>query len=364
METDHTEPTVDVVIPARNEEDCIGRCLQSLLTQQGISFRITVVDDVSTDRTRAIAESFPDVRVLSAGEPKSGVIGKCNALITGVAGSKAQWLLFTDADTFHYPGSLAASVREAEERQVDLLSYSPEQEVRSFWEKAVMPVVFAELASSFRPVEVSNPRSAVAAANGQYLLMSREAYAAVGGFASVATTLLEDVAMARAVKASGRKTFFRYGPDAVRTRMYRNFVELRDGWTKNLVLLFPSTNRLAALRLMEFVLIVGCATLAVVGAAKERAHTGIVAAGVGAVIYVLFVMRIRKAHFRWDANLFSLLGLPVFAYLLLRSRLFHGRGKVSWKGRLYDGEASQVDNRTFQKAAKTEITPAAPLPPL
>ena len=113
MEIDHGKPTVNVIIPARNEEDCLGRCLQSLVAQQGISFQITVVDDGSTDRTRAIAESFPGVQVLRAAEPKPGVMGKCNALIIGAAGAKAQWLLFTDADTFHYPGSLAASVREA-----------------------------------------------------------------------------------------------------------------------------------------------------------------------------------------------------------------------------------------------------------
>jgi hypothetical protein len=221
--------------------------------------------------------------------------------------------------------------------------------------------VFADLASSFRPADVSNPKSAAAAANGQYLLISREAYQAVGGFAPVATTLLEDVAMARAVKASGRKIFFRYGPDAVRTRMYRNFVELRDGWTKNLALLFPSTTRLAVLRLTEFVLIVGCATLAAVGAAKGREHTGMVAAGVGAVIYALFLARIRKAHFRWDANLLALIGLPLFAYLLLRSRLFHRSGKVSWKGRLYDGETSPVQDHGMPK---TEVVPTIPLPPL
>ena len=117
METGHAEVTVDIIIPARNEEDCIGRCLQSLVAQQGISFQITVVDDGSTDHTRAIAESFPGVRVLSAGELKPGMTGKVNALITGAAGSSAEWLLFTDADTFHYPGSLMASVREAEEAQ-------------------------------------------------------------------------------------------------------------------------------------------------------------------------------------------------------------------------------------------------------
>ena len=81
METDHAEVTVDIIIPARNEEDCLGRCLQSLVAQQGISFQITVVDDGSTDRTRAIAESFPGVRVLSAGELKPGMTGKVNALV-------------------------------------------------------------------------------------------------------------------------------------------------------------------------------------------------------------------------------------------------------------------------------------------
>src|ERR1041385_7783523 len=133
MQRDQAEVTVDVIIPARNEEDCLGRCLQSLVAQQGISFQITVVDDGSTDRTRAIAESFAGVRVLSSGELRPGMTGKVNALVTGAAGSVAEWLLFTDADTFHYPGALAASVHEAEERKVDLFSYSPEQENAAWW---------------------------------------------------------------------------------------------------------------------------------------------------------------------------------------------------------------------------------------
>ena len=143
-----------------------------------------------------------------------------------------------------------------------LLSYSPEQEVHGFWERAVMPVIFAELAGRYRPAEVSDPRSAVAAANGQYLLISREAYEAVGGHAGVAGDLLEDVALARAVKRSGRGIFFRFGGDGVRTRMYRSFAQLREGWTKNLALLFPSPLRLAVVRLLEFGLIVGSGVLA------------------------------------------------------------------------------------------------------
>ena len=110
-----------------------------------------------------------------------------------------------------------------------------------------MPVIFAELAATYRPARVSDPESPAAAANGQYILISREAYDAVGGHAAVSGSLLEDVALARAVKASGRRIFFRYGGDAVRTRMYRSFAQLREGWTKNLALLFPSPARLALL---------------------------------------------------------------------------------------------------------------------
>src|SRR5262249_21736626 len=148
------------------------------------------------------------------------------------------WLLFTDADTVHKPGSLARAVAEAEGHHAALLSYSPEQEVRTFWEKAVMPVIFAELAATYPPQKVNEPASPIAAANGQYLLITREAYDAVGGHAKIASDLLEDVAMARLVKVSGRKIFFRYGGDAVRTRMYRSWSHMKEGWTKNLALLF------------------------------------------------------------------------------------------------------------------------------
>src|SRR5215510_15496058 len=115
---------MQVIVPARNEQDCIGRCLESLVRQQGIDFQITVVDDGSTDQTRSIAESFAGVRVISAAEAVAGATGKCNALICGAFQVKAEWLLFTDADTFHCPGSLAAAVNEAEAQGADLLSYS------------------------------------------------------------------------------------------------------------------------------------------------------------------------------------------------------------------------------------------------
>lgn len=327
-------PAVSVIVPARNEEASLGACLQSLVSQRGVDYEIIVVDDGSADRTRQIAQSFAGVRVIDAAALPPGATGKCNALACGAREARGQWLLFTDADTVHLPGSLAASLREAQEQQAALLSYSPQQEVHGFWEKAVMPVVFAELTRTYRTEDVNDPASPAAAANGQYLLIAREAYDTVGGHA-VIRSLLEDVELARAVKRSGRRLRFRYGGDRVRARMYRNVAQLREGWTKNLALLFDSPLRLAILRGAEFVVIAGGAVVTVTAAVRSQPAVAAVAGAVAATTYAMFLRRIRRAHFAWDANLLALLGLPVFVSLLRASALSHKQGSVTWKGRTY-----------------------------
>jgi glycosyltransferase involved in cell wall biosynthesis len=330
------QPQVSVIIPARNEEACLGACLESLLGQQGISFEILVVNDGSTDSTRQIAESFPGVRVLDAGPLPPGWGGKSNAAFTGAKQARGRWLLFTDADVVHVSGSLARSVREAEQHGAALLSYSPAQELHGLVERAVMPVIFAELAAKYRPREVCDPNCAAAAANGQYLLISRDAYDAVGGHAAIAHQLLEDVELARAVKRAGFALHFRFGGDAARTRMYRNATELVEGWTKNLALLFPHSLSLALLRLLEFLAIfTGLATAAMAFNVGDMRMAAVVAIAV-AVLYLNFLLRVAKAHAGLGSTLLSVCGLPIFSYLLLRSRLYYKwRKSVPWKGREY-----------------------------
>ena len=331
-----------MIVPARNEELSLRACLESLTAQVGVAFEILVADDHSTDRTREIAQSFSRVRVVDAGPLPKGWTGKNNAVIAGAREARGEWLLFTDADTVHLPRSLARALAEARVKNADLLSYSPEQIVETFWEKAVMPVIFAELASTFSPSKVSDPTSSAAAANGQYILVKREAYDAVGGHVAVASSLLEDVALARAVKQSGRKLLFRFGGDQVRTRMYRSFAQLTDGWTKNLALLFPSPGRLALQRIMEFLLIILSTATSIRSIVRGAWQPAAVSAILATVLLGFFLQRIRKANFAWDANALAILGLPFFSYLLLRSKLAHERGKVSWKGRSYSGGALVV----------------------
>jgi len=349
MKTDHAGRTVDVIIPARNEEDCLGRCLQSLVTQQGISFQITVVDDGSTDRTRAIAESFPGVRVLSAGELKPGMTGKVNALVTGAAGSSAEWLLFTDADTFHYPGSLAASVREADRRKVDLLSYSPEQETASWWELAVMPLVFADLVQTYSSERINDPADPSVAANGQYILVRREVYEALGGHSVLPLNVLEDIELAKIFKVSGHRIWFRHGAGMVRTRMYRTFSAMWEGWSKGLAILFRRPVLLAARRALEFIAIVLLLGAALTLIARHHLGSGTLFFAVGGLLYLIFLLRIQRAHFPWKANLMAFIGLPIYVSLLLRSHLhFNRRGELTWKGRTYSQSAPKaaVDSST------------------
>ena len=328
-------PVVSVIVPARNEEVSLPACLDSIVSQAGITFEIIVVDDGSTDRTRQIATSVPGVRVIEPGPLPAGWTGKNNAVVAGAHEAKGKWLLFTDADTVHKPGSLARAIAEAEQHHADLLSYSPEQEVRGFWEHAVMPVIFAELTRKYPPSQVSDFSKNLAAANGQYLLISRTAYDAVGGHAAVAHSLLEDVALARAVRDASLRIRFRYGGEAVRTRMYRGFRQMREGWTKNLILLFPNAVPLALLRLLEFLFVIVCLVIAIAAIeAGDWRHSVIFF-----IPLVLTLIRIATAHFSWSSTVLGIFGLPVFSYLLLRSKLRHARGTIAWKGRTYPGTA-------------------------
>lgn len=343
-------PDVSIIIPARNEESNLGNCLKSLTSQAGVTFEIIVVDDNSTDRSREIAQSYRGVRVICSGPLPPGWTGKNNAVITGAKKARAGWLLFTDADTIHLPGSLARALTEAKREQADLLSYSPEQIVVTFSERSVMPVIFAELAAQYPPHKVRDPKSGIVAANGQYILVRRSAYDSIGGHIAVATDILEDVALARLFRDIGRRVYFRYAADAVRTRMYRNWQQLREGWTKNLALLFPHPKRLAFQSLVVW--LVAWSSLGIAIAAVNTHHSALI---VFAALWVLLYLKICIAHFSTLNNLLAItFGLPIFAYLLLRSKRAHANGQVWWKNRVYDGAGSK-ENISTEKPATNAI---------
>ena len=154
-------------------------------------------------------------------------------------------------------------MHEAERHKAGMLSYSPRQIVRGLAQRSLMPLVFCELALAYPPAKVSDPNARIAAANGQFLLVEREAYRRLGGHASVADKVLEDVELAYLAKRRRVGLRFRYADDAVATRMYRTTAAMIEGWTKNLALLFDNTLAMALWRALDFLLLFGLPVLAV-----------------------------------------------------------------------------------------------------
>lgn len=327
-----------VIVPARNEADVIAACLQSLTAQSEAGFRIgedwelLLVDDGSSDRTRAIAGNLPEVTVLTAPPPPPGWTGKANAVWSGAKAARGEWLLFTDADTVHEAGNLRRAIQEAERERVALLSYSPRQVVKGFWQRALMPLIFAELALTYPPEKVSDPSSRIAAANGQFLMVAREAYFQLGGHSAVAGSLLEDVALASLFKRRKYAIRFRYAPEAVSARMYRSFGAMVEGWSKNLALLFGNAMMMAAWKTLDLLLLIGLPLLIWIFFANILARYAFAALWLRS-LWRLY-SRSAGSHFPLPDVALSVAGLPLFILLLARSWALHAfAGEVKWKGR-------------------------------
>ncbi len=377
MTQDHTEvvtsvtPRVSVIVPARNEEASLERCLRSLVEQEGVPFELLVVDDGSTDRTAEIITAFAGVkecpfigknpalvavRAFAARVPiPEGWTGKSNAIWTAVTHARGEWLLFTDADTVHEKGSLARALDEVARHDAVLLSYSPRQELGSLPERMLMPVIFSDLATHYKPKDVCDPTSPVAAANGQYLLVRSDVYHKVGGHEAVAGDLLEDVALAVRVKEAGGNLRFRVGLGEVSARMYRSAAQLVEGWTKNLALLFPNARSLAYQRAIEFAVMWGLLVVAEEMTLLHHQGLAVWAAILAVLVWINFVMRVAKAHSGWFNIVLAVFGLPMFSWLLLRSVSAHQHRSIWWKGREYSGlESALVTSGTDKGSNKKD----------
>ena len=345
---------LSVIIPARNEQHNLPNCLATLLAQShhlfllGRDWEILVIDDASTDSTLAIARQsaavHPGLRVLEAPPlelraTQRAFTGKTQACWLGAQQSQGRWLLFTDADTLHESGDLLRAMHEAEKHNAALLSYSPRQIVHGLAQHMLMPLVFSELAVVYPPAQVNDPETRLAAANGQFLLVERDAYFGVGGHRAVGRSVLEDVDLAANIKRAAARNHnrglrFRYAPDALSTRMYRGFGDMMEGWTKNLALLFPHALSLAAWRLLDILLLLLPLLIFALPYLVLWQQAAILLLWVRTV--VRFYRRVARSNFGLADCALSVVALPLFIYLLVRSwmnhKLFH---QIAWKGREY-----------------------------
>jgi hopene-associated glycosyltransferase HpnB len=326
-------PDVDIVIPARDEAETIGPVIASLLAQDYTGrFRIFLVDDNSTDGTAAKAGSAPNLTVIK-GQPKpEGWSGKLWALSQGIAASDAPVLLFADADIVHDPRHLSALVTKLEQ-PVNMVSEMVRLNCVSFAERALVPafVYFFQMLYPF--ARVNDPRSGVAAAAGGTVLIRRTALEQIGGIAAIRNALIDDVTLAKAVKATGAAIYLGHSGLATSIRPYPDW---RDLW--NMIARTAYTQlRYSALLLLLTLVGLTLVWLVPVGAllfghglARGAGLTALVLAGVS---YLPTLTRYRQSPL-WA------LTLPLIALFYMAATLgsavnyWLGRG-ARWKNRAY-----------------------------
>ena len=331
---------VSAIIPARNEERTIAQAAISLAEQPEIP-EIIVVDDQSSDDTGAIlrrlAAEQPKLRVVEGEELPPGWVGKNRAAWLGAQTAACDWLLFTDADAVHLPGSTARALSEARSSGADLLSYSPGQEMHTWWERALIPFVFCRLSQLYSYATINNPDSPAAAANGQYLLIKRSVYEQIGGHAAVRDDVLEDVALARLAKSGGFRLHFAPGDQICRVRMYSNFAAMWEGWSKNLLPLVTWSGQRVTWELFFMVPWFALLCLLVVPFLRTPWEATFAVLGVAMLAgrHASYAGLLRKNRFPRSSVLYYLAGVALYCAALLASDWGYARGKIAWKGREY-----------------------------
>ncbi|MEW2143724.1 glycosyltransferase family 2 protein [Micromonospora vinacea] len=338
---DDVDEPVAVLLPLRDEATRVTPCLRALLAQRGVpGLRVVVLDDGSTDGTadvvRAVAGDDPRVTLLTGVAPPPGWLGKPHACwqLATRADPDATALVFVDADVVLAPHAVAAAVTELRAARVTLLSPYPRIVVATAADRLVQPLL-QWLWLTFLPLRAMerSPRPSLAAAGGQFLVVDRAGYTAAGGHAAVADKILEDVELARAVKRAGGRIALADGSRLATCRMYDNWPQLRDGYSKSLWASFghPAAAAAVVAALLLLYTAPPLIALAVASTAPRVSMVALIAYLLGVTGRVLTA---RATGGRWwpDA-LAHPVSVVVLGWLTLRSYHLRKRRRLTWRGR-------------------------------
>jgi chlorobactene glucosyltransferase len=342
-------PKVALIVPARDEAANIGRCVESLIAQRYPADRLAliVVDDDSSDGTAdivaALARRESRVTLVRTPPLPRGWKGKVHACCAGVAAAPqdARWLCFLDADMRAGPEAIASAVAAASERSLDLLTLAPRHELKSFAERLMLPCGLYLLGFYQDLAKIQAPASDRVVATGQFMLLRRSAYEAVGGHAPVRAAICEDVELALLMKRRGHRVLLMDGSALLSTRMYTGWSTLWPGFAKNLIELLggPVRTVLAApvlVALAWLALALPLFDLAAVARGASGAPLALALAMLGtAAVVGLHVGGARHFRIPWWYGLLFPLGYTAGAVMALDSVRWRLIRRVQWKGRVY-----------------------------
>ena len=340
-------PFVSVIIPARNEATTIETVVASVLATTYAPFELIVVDDRSSDETARVvarlAAADPRVTLVRGSELESGWFGKPWACVQGYRAARGELLCFTDADTRHEPALLGHAVGAAERHGAALVTVSPFQRTVSFWERVIMPQIWALLGFRYHPAVVNRatrPRDVIA--NGQFILVRRAAYEAIGTHAAVRHEVAEDLALAQAFVRGGHRIWFGFAESLMETRMYTGLGDIVEGWSKNIYLggrrSFPDEpvrRAFVPALLMSTMIFWLVPPVALAGALLGVAPALLPAAIVAVTLSLLFwAAVVRGMRLPLINALLYPLGALMALYIVFRSA-WRGARRVEWRGRVY-----------------------------
>jgi hopene-associated glycosyltransferase HpnB len=329
-------PDVDVIIPARDEAATIGAVVSSLLSQDYAGkFLITLVDDDSRDGTAAAAGTATPLRVIHGAAKPPGWSGKLWALSQGIAATRAPVILLADADIVHEPGHLSSLVARLTRPRLDMVSEMVHLNCESLAERLLVPafVYFFQMLYPFS--RVNDPASKLAAACGGTVLIRREALQRIGGIESIKGALIDDVALAKAVKRGG-PIFLGHSGLAASIRPYPRFIDIWRMVSRTAFTQLRYSFLILLLTLIGLALVWLVPIGAILFARDWRLTAGLAAFALAGISYLPTLRRYGRSP------LYSL-ALPLIAMFYmaatLGSALNHWFGKgASWKNRAYGAE--------------------------
>lgn len=344
-------PLLSVIIPARNEDFNIERCVASLLNQTypQKKYQTIVVDDNSTDNTQSIVqrlkEKHSNLKLIGAGPLPEGWSGKNNACRKGVEIADGEWYCFVDADIYAQPELLETAVTFAENNSIDMLSINPLQELVTTSERLFLPGIFLSIASSMNFKRVNDPSRPETGANGQFMLFRRKVYESINGHHSVRNEIMEDMAFAKIVKKSGYRLYWIFGENLISTRMYRDIMHIWEGFSKNLAEIMRNQNPFKSIYDSAKSFLLAWMPLLLTFWTFYYLNNGMhtvlnylafgfsVSATAALFITSLFIIRALKIPLGYA---FSIpLGFTLHTLLTINSLWQMKKGKRLWKGRIY-----------------------------
>ena len=243
LAADSKKPFVSILVPARNEERIISRCINSLIAQDYENFEIIVLDDNSTDRTEEILNEFAKsdarIRILRGKPLPNGWVGKNFACHQLYKAAKGEYLFFVDADTWHHKNTLFKSVAAVLESKADFITLLPTEIVESLSERMIVPFIHFVVMCFFPLKLISGSKNPLFSFSvGQYMFFKRSAYDAIGGHAAIPGEIVEDIQMGKRIKRFGFRQLLLDGKGMVYCRMYNSLKEVWRGFSKSLFAAF------------------------------------------------------------------------------------------------------------------------------